>query len=134
MKTRSVFARELLPGQRVKLGCEPFSTATVEGVGPDEVALVKPYIHTSDFTYERTSRHSYSEARGQMVIAYVGLEKFCVPMDHRLEVFEESYPGPRTAFREEEAAQMAATIEEATGRRQKVVPSGAAPFGVVDDR
>lgn len=53
-------------GDRVRLGDWPHSTATVVQITPDEIRLIRPYVHTGD---------SYS---GNQVLWYLGVEDFKV--------------------------------------------------------
>lgn len=117
---RQVLPKDLLVGERVFLGSGPYSTATVESVGPKAVTLVRPYIHTSDFTVSGG------------FIAYMGLEKVTIPLDESrpLSVYVERYPGPREASSQEQANELASRIEFATGRLQRVVTSADPRFFV----
>lgn len=47
----SVTPRELRLGDTVKLSLAGYATGTVFQITSDEVHIVRPYIHTNDFSY-----------------------------------------------------------------------------------
>jgi hypothetical protein len=68
-------ARELKLGDVVKLSENAWSTATVTQIKDGLISLHRPYTHTSDIEYSGG------------LIAYTGLETFCISQDSDTEYF-----------------------------------------------
>ena len=71
MNARLINTSELQLGDNIILHQEEFASATVEQIVEGGAKVIRPYIHTADF----------STTSG--VICYIGFEQFTLPMDDR---------------------------------------------------
>ena len=71
--THRVGTNVLQLGDRVKLGSDAFDWATVVYVDAESVRVLRPYVHTSDF--------SMCSGSGSKLIGYIGQEEVTLRRD-----------------------------------------------------